>query len=397
MKIIKRKSGQGFLFYFQRTVNGKQRKFPLGDKESIAKSRLARFEKTVATTGLDAAIAELEGENPVKRGQSYTHEDMVKLYRKYLATAKALRPKTIYDNINALKRIMTACGADNIGQLDTHKIRQTMLPENPTPQQERGFSDTIRQARSIFKVKAMIYYEAQGNNVPNPLKDVEISAPIIEPYTPTPEAVRQKIRQNPDFDPQENQILLLGIECGLRKSEIEACRIQWFSVQTDRVFLSIQEADGFKPKGRRKRMFPIDKDLFEEMNALREQTDPTDDFFVHVKKRKMVLKKDKVTDSRLDRRFKRVNAWLKENGFPGVGKLRAEAGSKVAANAGIFEAQRVLGHASPTTTAQHYANILNLKTVGGKVEIKDQLEDVAKALNMPLEDLKKALAEANSR
>ncbi len=388
MKLLERKTKSGTIFYIQKTIEGKQRKFPVGNKRGLAKSRALRFELTFNEYGPKAAILELKGGKPLKKGDSPTFENIKAFYGEYLAQGKPLRPKTVYDNLAALKRIMTACGAEYIGQIDSQKVRPSMLPATPTPAQERGFSSTITCAKSIFKKKAMHFYELKGYKFTNPLEHVETSAPKIEPYTPVSSDTRERIRQNPAFDPQENLILLLGIECGLRRSEIEACRLSWFSEQEDRVFLSVQEGPNFKPKSGQKRMFPIDKELHAEMIELRSATNPTDDFFVFVDSKKGTC--------RLDRRFKNVNAWLKTFGVSGVQKLRAEAGSKVAQEAGIFEAQRVLGHSSPTVTANHYAGILNLKTVGGKLKIApppvDQAEAFAATMGLTAEELRSKLA-----
>lgn len=98
---------------------------------------------------------------------------------------------------------------------------------------------------------------------------------------------------------------------------------------------------------------------------------------------------------RLDRRFKRLSAFLKDCGvtseYP-TQSMRAECGCKILLDTKyITEAQRVLGHSSPTVTAKHYANILKLQTVG-ESKPKDPLAEAAKLLKMDLETLKKKLA-----
>ncbi len=385
--LIERKSKKGSRFYLQVTHRARQVQIPLGNNEASAKKRRTRFLLIMDADGFEAAKVHLAGGKPFKKGDSPTFEQMKELYAQYLATAKPLRPKTVYDNLAALKRIMTACGVTTIAGIDSQKVRQAMLPEKPTPSQERGFRSTISGAKSLFKKNALHFYQLQGRNIPNPLDHVETTAPKIDPYTPVPVTIREHIRQNPDFDPQENLILLLGIECGLRRSEIEACRLGWWSEQADCVLLSVQEAENFETKSGKKRNFPVDKDLFAEMIALRNAANPTDDFFVPVV--------SKTGINRLERRFKKVNAWLKQSGVRGVGTLRKEAGSTITANADIFETQRVLGHSSPTVTATHYAGILNLKIVGGKVKItapETPEEALAKKLGITVEELNARLA-----
>ena len=62
-----------------------------------------------------------------------------------------------------------------------------------------------------------------------------------------------------------------------------------------------------------------------------------------------------------------VNTWLRERGVEAneargnpLHRLRKQFGSEVATAFGLFNAQKLLGHSSPTTTAKYYAAQTNL-------------------------------------
>jgi integrase len=388
MKLTERKSKTGSNFYLKKTINGKQEQIPLGSDKAVAKSRANRFILTMDENGVDAAYMELNGGTPLKKG-SPTYEQMETLYKEYLGqSVKALKDKTVYDNLSALKRIMTACNVKTIAELDQQKIRGLMLPLKPTEAQRRGFASTVRCAKSIFKAKALDFYKTKGKNIINPLDKVEISAPKIESYTPLAGNLRDKIRKDClTLPPCEAMIVILSMEFGLRRSEIEYCETGWFSEQEEMVYLSVQDTEFFKPKTDEKRVFPVSKDVYEELIALRKKTNPKGNFFVYV---------DASGDTgRLWRRFGNVNKWLKKQGVTAtrpIQSMRKEAGSKIAQENGIFEAQRVLGHSSPVMTSKVYAGLTNIQTVGGNKPKKTPEETFAESLGITVEELRKRLA-----
>ena len=62
-----------------------------------------------------------------------------------------------------------------------------------------------------------------------------------------------------------------------------------------------------------------------------------------------------------------ANTWLRERGVEAgeargnpLHRLRKQFGSEVATAFGLFNAQKLLGHSSPTTTAKYYAAQTNL-------------------------------------
>jgi integrase len=70
---------------------------------------------------------------------------------------------------------------------------------------------------------------------------------------------------------------------------------------------------------------------------------------------------------RCERQFKKLTAWLRQQGITGVmplHTLRKEFGSQVCANHGIYAASRALRHADIAITSQHYLEPRRRATVG---------------------------------
>ena len=388
MKLIKRESAKGFRFYLQKTVCGKQVQIPLGTDSKAAKTKATRWLSTFedngrGDSGYVAAMEQLNGGTPLKRGNSPTLKQITTLYKDYLEQSpRQLKDKTVYDNLKCLGRIMKKTGSTVLADINPQTLRKTMLPNTPTEPQERGFAATVIHAQSIFKKAALDYYETKGFKIMNPFEKVEVHAPKVQAYTPLPQKVIDGIRKDClELPPCECLIVLLTYEFGLRRGEVEHCKLGWFSEQSDKVYMSVQETDGWKPKNTEKRVIPVSKEVYNEMLAIREKGNPTDDYMSSAG----VL---------WWKRFGNVNAWLKKQGVVSphpIQSMRKECGSRIAQESGIYQAQLVLGHSSPDVTAKHYANLRNIKTVGGNKPDNNPLEATAKFLGITLEQLKTKL------
>jgi len=399
MKLVERTTKTGTLFYLQKTVTVDgvrgQKQIPLGDNKKTATTKANRFLVTLEESGYDAAMMELDGGSPLKKGNSPTLEQLETLYRDYLAQSpKPIRAKTVYDNLKALKRVMTACKAETISQINPQTVRRLMLSNNPTEAQQRGFSATLAHATSVFKPKALDYYSSKGFKISNPFEKVERHAPQIEAYTPVASKVLEAIEKDcvKELPPCESLLILLCLKFGLRRSEAEYCELKWFSENNGKVFLSVQSGEHFKLKTNHKRVFPVSKSVFDELLALRNSVETYDDYFISIR--------HDSHNERLSQRFKNIVKWLKGKGLDTprpCQSLRAECGSRIASQFGIFEAQRVLGHSSPTTTAKHYANLSNLNAVGEpekveKVEPENPLQASADKLGISVAELLERIA-----
>jgi len=180
----------------------------------------------------------------------------------------------------------------------------------------------------------------------------------------------------------------------LRPSEAAAMRVSWFSVQTDKVIMTVQAGNGFVPKNARNRSIPISHDLFERLNGLRlkiiEQNPKLAEspYFIAAPETKRTRK--------LANQFKAVNGWLRLKGITErlpLYSLRKMGGSLIMKNSSLLEASRILGHSNVNITAKHYAGIIEPKTLNGiDTAPQDAFAAVAKSLGISVEELRAKLA-----
>lgn len=393
MKLRAKKTGKGTRYYLQTTVTlegrRKQKEFPMGSDKKTANSKAKRFLVTLEESGLDAAQEELKGGSPLKKGHSPTAKQLEKLYKEFQKhTTQPIKEKTVYDNVGSLKRIFKAFKAQTLNQVDPNKLRKMMLGDSPTESQRRGFAATISQAKSLFKPACLKFYESKGVKLANIFDGVELNAPQIKPYTPmNRKGLESAMKDLPILPSCEQIIFLLCYYFGLRRIEAEHCRMEWFTDDGEKVFLSIQATDHFKPKTNEGRVFPVSREIYERIVALRNSLNPKDSFTAYVE--------SDTPTARLDRRFKILTTYLRNHGFAGgrpIQQLRKECGSRIVTETkSIYEAQRVLGHSSPTVTAKHYASLLNLSTVGETVVEESPEEKLAKSIGITVEELRKRL------
>jgi integrase len=234
---------------------------------------------------------------------------------------------------------------------------------------------------------------------------VKYDSPRPEPYSPIPVVSRESIWEDAcagDMKDAKGQplppacpmIVILGLAAGMRRAEIEAARVRWFSPQSTECLISIQEeqgfefidgrsgkgkmADTFQTKSRKKRIVPIDRATWEILVKLR--GDYKGEFFVPRNGKKLGGEYSKVMD------------WLHGKGIAdekALHSMRKEAGSIVAATKGIVEASRFLGQADIHVTNNHYAGVEKLSPVA--VKSKSLVEQVADQYGIDPKTLKKWL------
>lgn len=407
----------------------------LTQNERDAITRANRFMATAEANGFATAKRELTGKDVIKRGDPLTYERTCALFREFLEDEdNPPRESTVKAYLYNLQRCMDACGAKTIQQINQKVIRQKLRAHRPTPQQSRSFASIIRNAKSVFKKRALAYYRTRGFEILNPFEGMEVKGPKVEPYTRLDEEIRaavwnaamagemvlqpafrtvagkRKLTLKPSeperLGAQAAMIVLLGMGAGLRRSEIEACRSHWFTIQADNVVLSVREENAakggapFQTKNYSKRDVSITRELYDTLLELRAKAveecsdiDETrklvaaDPHFVPVLRRKG-------EGARLWGRFKQVNNWLKQMGVPSTKKihdLRKELGSAVVeATGNIYEAAKVLGN-SALVAETHYVGVGRTKTVdmGAAINKKESEADVLKKEN---EELRKLLA-----
>ncbi len=365
-----------------------QKQVPLGNDEKIAIAKGKRFLLTAEHNGFECALEELHGKPVIKRGDDPTFDQMEVIYRQYCAQSDSPpRETTIKHSLGCLKRIMGE--TKTISKIDIVEVRKRLLTEPDNPTKRRSFVTQCRCAKSIFKKRAMGYFKSKGLTVTNPFVSMELSSPKVEQYSPLSKELRESIWNDceKELPAQEAMIVILGLGLAFRRSEIEACRTSWFSIQDDYVMISVKEESDYTPKSGETRTFKVTKDLYERLQKLRSQCSADGSYFVPVVQRKN-------SGKRLWRRFKAVSGWLKKKGVVArcpIHCLRKEAGTVILKNTSLLEASRILGHSDPSVTATHYAGLIDISPIGG-ITTKNPLEDAAAQLGLTLEDMMKKLS-----
>jgi len=159
--------------------------------------------------------------------------------------------------------------------------------------------------------------------------------------------------------PEAYCAILLGLGLGLRANEIDKARWSWFRFDgRGACFLEVREESDFAPKGGTMRVIRVPVELHEELSRAR--ADLESPYVLGGQSSDAV----KATGWGYRRRdvLRVANSWLRERGIEAedvrgnpLHRLRKQFGSEVATGFGLFAAQKLLGHSSPTVTAKYYA------------------------------------------
>lgn len=186
------------------------------------------------------------------------------------------------------------------------------------------------------------------------------------PKAKLPEGQKSKRWKEPNFrNPQTGAYLLLLLELGLGLRRNEADKAQWDWLGTDqkgRHYIEVRATPYFTPKGKKPRTIPVEKVLFDAIQASRNQVSP---FIVpgRLPKRYEPGKEPKNLVYRCDPHHRALAHWLRKHGIVDdkpCHLLRKEFGSYVATAFSLFAAQKLLGHSSPKVTNDYYAALTQL-------------------------------------
>lgn len=334
----------------RKQINGKREEISFGtDKKRDAETAAIRFLATLQETGSwDTAAAELRGKPVLKKGESPTFEMMKELYTRFVATRpQPIRKNTFATNISSLRRLMMHLKAKTVADIDQRKIKFTA--EN-----RATIISQIKHSKAIFKPSALAFYNEGGAKVANPFTGMELGATKVNRYNALPQTIRKAIEAGEGLEPSERLIVILALEIGLRKNEIDKARLGWLRDMGENTnFVVPVKEEDFAVKNGISREIPITRELAAEIFALREQANPTelDPYIVPGSGRGAV---------RHDKAFRRVNEWIKEQGVKSANplhSLRKEFGSHVFTLHGVGVACKLLGHADIKLTASTYAGL----------------------------------------
>lgn len=153
--------------------------------------------------------------------------------------------------------------------------------------------------------------------------------------------------------------VLLALGAGLRANEIDKARWSWIKFDSKgQCFLEVREESDFIPKGGTMRLIRIPQQLHNELGKARR--DMASPYILGGQASQSV--EDNGWGYRCRETLRVANTWLRDRGVEAddprgnpLHRLRKQFGSEVATGFGLFAAQKLLGHSSPTVTAKYYA------------------------------------------
>ena len=316
------------------------------------------------------------------------------------------RPISVRNYVTSLDHFARIAGVRNLRELTVEAIDDARIKYRAKARQQgRGdaaitnsWSKILRNSAAMFGLGPRKLLAKRGLDLPgNPFSGVEkrqviaryqpmgkatlerimLDAPTLlngDPNAPDPGAEKfaQKFKLNHGRNPQWRNFdfrqphpdiyraLLLALGCGLRAREIDAARWDWIKEWEGRIVLEIPDSgeDGFKPKGGRSRMVPLQKEVHEGLLKARDDLSP----FV-IGGPKPEGKAALGLEYRRPDTFRGLALWLRQRGVEKgkvkghpIHTLRKEFGSYIASNFGLFHAQSALGHSDPKITSAYYAS-----------------------------------------
>ena len=332
------------------SINGKRVWFATKTpNKRLAEKRAKAYFQALREENL-AAAEKLMNRNP----SSITISDLLDLYEK-LATVKA---DTRTKNIAKLKLILKETETPLTSQVNalTGRIisrfeRQRHKAAKDVPSlhtAKRTVAATVRQARSVFAKRMLQLYADEGFNIDVSdftSRSVE-QGPSVRYKAPKDGlaaktlAASKKLRED---DPEAYKAFICEYFAGMRKNEVAHAKVSWLGDHS----IHIQPDGDFDTKNSYDREVYLAPDIWATlMELVGDQTD-------------YILKGTKT--ERTDKVFRRLNAWLTDQGWTHTNKrgheLRKVYGSTVSKIAGIQAAQQLLGHMDIKTTDRFYSDI----------------------------------------
>ncbi len=378
----------------------KRVRLPTSDKDKAAEEALQLAER-LAREGWSAVTAGL-----ARLPASPTIEEFCEAYRKAAASMEnPPRPISVALYLRHLRQISALAGVGNLRELTPDAIERARdkyrAKARADKRQDAAIQNSlgiiIRNSSACFSSEAKTILGRQGLAVENPFVGIKRSQKIEPVVALDREIVRRiwddlpELRDgNPEAEapdrakfernyrkkhegrkarwlpidyrephPEAYCAILLGLGLGLRANEIDKARWNWFKFDAKgNCFLEIGEEADFKPKGGTLRVIRVPNELHDEVAKTRRDLDSP--YVLGGQPSKSVEKNG--WGYRCRETFRVVNTWLRdhsveaeeERGNP-LHRLRKQFGSEVATNFGLFAAQKLLGHSSPTVTAKYYA------------------------------------------
>jgi integrase len=396
-------------YYVRMRHNGVSRRVRLhnSDKDRAAEEALGLASR-LQTEGW-SAITSRQARLPA----SPSIEEFCLLYRAAtLSMERQPRKISVANYCRCLRQLCALAGVRQIRELTRTAIEKARDVYRAEARAEgradsaiqNTISKIIRNAGACFSEEARAIMHRNGFTVENPFAGIRRTQDI-QPVSPLPQSVVDGIWNNAsrlrDGDPEAQDTnltafrkryrkdhghkarwlpvdfrqphpdayvaLLLALGVGLRANEIDKARWSWLRYDRDgNCFVEIHEEDDFKPKGGTLRIIKVPRDLCDAIcGARRDMASP------YITGGQAGSRNAESGEGyRRPETFRAVNLWLRmhgvEEGISGghpLHRLRKQFGSALATEFGLFAAQKLLGHSSPTTTAKYYAAQTELPTL----------------------------------
>lgn len=386
------------------------------DKERAAEEAL-RLSERLSREGWNAVTA-IQARLPA----SPTIDEFCAAYEDATASMeRAPRPISVRTYVACFKQLCGLAGVSRLRELNRDAIegarmayrRQARAEKRAESAIQNSFAKILRNAAACFSKDARAVLARNGLALENPFDGVKRSQDI-QPVSPLPHTVIERVwKEAPllrDGDPEAKDpaksafsrehrkkhgrfpqwrhidfrqphpdayaALLLALGAGLRAREIDRARWSWlkFDAKGD-CFIEVRAEEDFVPKGGSLRLIKIPRELHDAIAATRHDmaspyviggdTVPEND------RNGDLLRKAATGESyRRPETFRVVNLWLRQRGVEEgkvrghpLHRLRKQFGSELATEFGLFAAQKLLGHSSPTVTARYYAAQTELPTL----------------------------------
>ena len=332
------------------SINGKRVWFATKTpNKRLAEKRAKAYFQALREENL-AAAEKLMNRNP----SSITISDLLDLYEQLPSVKADTRTK----NMAKLKLILKETETPLTSQVNAltgriisrferqrHKAA-TDVPSLHTAQ--RTVAATVRQGRSVFCKRMLQLYRDEGFNidVSDFMSRSVKEGPTVKykaPKNGLPAKTYVSSKKLKEDDPEAYKVFIFFWFAGMRKNEVAHAKVSWLGDHS----IHIQPDGDFDTKNSYDREIFFPEGIWTElMELIGDQTD-------------YILKGTKT--ERTDKVFRRLNAWLTDQGWVHTCKrgheLRKVYGSTVSKIAGIQAAQQQLGHMNIKTTDTFYSDI----------------------------------------
>jgi integrase len=352
----------------------------------------------LCTLGAMATLAKYkEGNRPEPAANDLSIGDFCRLFRERRESVD--EPVSLHTGERYIKSLNFVCRKLGITRLaalteaEIEKFKDDYLAQGRKEKRDVesvkvSLNTMLRNAGALFSKYMLPAYAAKGYKINNPFHGQQVRGVKLQTYEPVDQPVYDSIWRDAvllrDGDPNAKApkasasrwdkhdfrksnlaayaLLLLTFGLGLRRNEADKAQKDWLYTSGEENYLRIQQTPFFKPKSKESRTIHVDPELYAELKRVMDSH--VSPFIVpgHLPKQHEPGKEPKNIVYRCDAAHRALTAWLRARGFTDskpIHQARKEFGSFVANDPtlGLFAAQKLLGHSSPTVTAQHYAGL----------------------------------------